>query len=91
MKGLQLTIEDKQLLIEALLFTSVTDICSEHTSLHRKQMFELAQKLNNPEIKLPNVYIYALDDILEEETKEIKVETVIKNFPNLTIQTSIID
>jgi hypothetical protein len=88
MKGLQFTVEEKQLLIESLLFTSVTDICSEHTAVQRKHMIELAQRLNTPELKLHNIYVYALEESVRDD---VETDSVIKNFPNLTVQTTITD
>jgi len=58
MKGIQLTTEEKQLLVEALLFSSITDICAEWTPKQNQLMIELAQKFNNPETKLSNIYLF---------------------------------
>lgn len=87
MKGLQFTIEEKQLLLESLLFTLSCDVCSDHTEEHRRRMFELAKKLNDPELRLHNVYVYE-SGVSEDE---IKVEKIIKAFPNLPVQTTITD
>ena len=45
MKGLQLNTEEKQLLVESLLFAASCDVCSDHTPVHRKRMIELAEKV----------------------------------------------
>ena len=47
MKGLQFNEEEKQLLVESLLFTASCDICSDHTNKHRAEMVKLAEKINN--------------------------------------------
>ena len=86
MKGLQFTLEEKQLLTEALLFTSITDICSDHTQVQRQRMIELAQRINNTEQKLHNIYIY--ESVTEDE---ITTESLVKAFPNLPLQTVITD
>jgi len=74
MKGIQLTLEEKQLLVEALLFSSITDICAEWTPKQNQLMVELAQKLNNPDIKLSNIYLFEggpFDNpVLAEKTKQ---------------------
>ena len=86
MKGIQFTKEEKQLLVEALLFTSCTDICSDHTDVHRVKMFELAEKLNLDLGKLYNIYIFT------ENTTEDKITSLaIKKFGNLPIQDIITD
>lgn len=80
MKGLQFTVEEKQLLVEALLFTSCTDVCSEHTQAHRVKMLELAERLNKDNGKLFNVYLF------KEDTKEKETEIVLSKFPNVPIE-----
>ena len=87
MKGLQLTLEEKQLLLESLLFTMSCDVCSDHTLGHRKKMFELAKKINDPDLKLFNIYIYE-SGISEDE---IESKKIIKEFSNLPVHTSIVD
>jgi len=80
MKGIQFTSEEKQLLIEALLFAGVTDICSEWTQKHSQMLIELAKKVNDPNIKLSNIYIfddYELDD-------KVLVKQITKDFPNIS-------
>lgn len=86
MKGLQFTTEEKQLIIEALLFTSCTDICSEHTDVHRKKMFELAEKLNTDVNKLYNIYLFA-SAVADDDMTEL----VTKKFNNLPIHDIITD
>lgn len=86
MKGIQLTLEEKQILTEALLFTAVTDVCSEHTVSQCQRMIELAQRINNTDQKLHNIYIY--EDSVEDE---LTTGNLIKAFPNLPRQTVITD
>lgn len=87
MKGVQFTIEEKQLLVEALLFTASCDVCSDHTNRHRAEMVNLAEKINNVDQKLYNVYVYSTD-LLDD--KKI-TETILKKFPNLPKHTVITD
>ena len=80
MKSIQLTTEEKQLIVEALLFSSITDICAEWTPKQDKLMIELAKKIDN-------VYLFeggVLDNPkLAEQTKEA--------FPNLPRNSIIVD
>ena len=87
MKGLQLSLEEKQLILEALLFTMHVDVCNEHTLGHRKKMLEIAKKINDPDIKLHNIYIYE-SGLCEDE---IAPKKIIEAFPNLPVQTVITD
>jgi len=88
MKGLQqLKIEDKQFLVEALLFTAHSDVCSDHTEVHRKRMFELAELINDNNIRLNNIYIFN-----DGSTQESVTPTgLTKKFPNLPVETIIQD
>lgn len=79
MKGIQLTLEEKQLLVESLLFTASCDVCSDHTIKHRIEMINLAEKINIPDQKLHNIYIYSTNVI---DDKNI-TETILKKFPNM--------
>jgi len=87
MKGIQLTIEEKQLLVEALLFSSITDICAEWTPKQNQIMVDLAKKLNNTDVKLNNIYLFEggpFDNpVLAENTK--------KAFTNLPCSSVITD
>ena len=78
MKGLQLSDEEKQLIIESLLFTSNVDVCSEHTEKQRAEMLNLVEKLNSPEIKLHNIYFHK-SAVYEEKS----AETLLQRFPNV--------
>jgi hypothetical protein len=86
MKGLQLNTEEKQLLVESLLFTACADVCSDHTLTHQKHILDLAEKINDKNIKLFNIYTFKSDiysDAISEE--------VFKRFPNIPQETEIID
>jgi len=87
MKGIQLTLEEKQLLVEALLFSSITDICAEWTPKQHQLMVELAKKFNSSDIKLNNIYLFEggpFDNpVLAEQTK--------KDFINLPRSSVIVD
>ncbi len=87
MKGFQFTAEEKQLIVESLLFSASCDVCSDHTNKHREQMVKLAEKINDTNQKLYNIYIYETD-LLDD--KKI-TEKIIKNFSNLPLQTVITD
>jgi hypothetical protein len=88
MKNLQFTVEEKQLIVEALLFMSVTDVCSEHTQVHRLKMIELAEKLNTNLGKLHNIYLFKT---LAEEPIEPETQLVLSKFKNLPQQDIIED
>ena len=83
MKGLQLNTEEKQLLVESLLFTASCDICSDHTPAHRKRMLELAERINDKNMKLYKIFIYETgisDDFTIEE-----INNKIPNIPRQTV------
>lgn len=81
MKGIQFTAEEKQLLVEALLFTASCDVSSEHSDVHRRRMIELAKRVNDVNQKLHNIYIY--ESGLNED---VTTEDLKKFFPNLPAQ-----
>lgn len=81
MKGIQFTLEEKQLIVEALLFTSSADICSDHTDTHRIKMVEIATKLNETLGKLYNIYMYK-NSIVEDATTDI----ILEKFNNVPLQ-----
>lgn len=81
MKGIQFTQEEKQLIVEALLFTSSADICSDHTDAHRIKMVEIATKLNEALGKLYNIYMYK-NSIVEDATTDI----ILEKFNNVPLQ-----
>ena len=60
MKSISLSLEESQLVIEALLFTVGTDVCSDHTDVHRAKMLALAESINSKFDKptLHNIYLY---------------------------------
>ena len=78
MKGLQLTSEEKQLLVEALLFTANTEVCSDHSDAHIERMLKLAERINDPTIKLYNIYFYG-EDLLGADAER----KVLAKFPNI--------
>lgn len=79
MKGVQFTAEEKQLLIESLLFTACADVCSDHTDVQRVKIIELAEKLNKDVGKLYNIYLYK-DPIAKEPSTSI-IEEKFTNIP----------
>jgi hypothetical protein len=85
MKNLQFTLEEKQLIVEALLFVSATDVCSEHTQVHRIKMLEIAEKLNENLGKLHNIYLFT------ESAAEPESQYVLSRFKNLPQQDIIED
>lgn len=79
MKNVQFTVEERKLLVECLLFASGPDVCAEWALSRTKDMIELAKKLNDPIVKLDEIYLFESDFLEDEET----VEELIKHFPNL--------
>ena len=88
MKGIQFTLEEKQLLVEALLFTACTDVCSDHTDAHRAKMLQLAEALNWEVGKLHNIYLYKNKDLLFEDPDI--ANKLLNNFKNIPV-TEIVD
>lgn len=86
MKGIQFSLEEKQLIVEALLFTSSADVCSDHTEAHRIKMIDIAAKLNDTLGKLYNIYVYK-NSIVEDNTTNMIVE----KFNNIPLQDIISD
>ena len=89
MKGLQLDTEEKQLLVESLLFTASCDVCSDHTPTHRKRMIELAEKINDKSTILYNIYVYETG--ITEISDEPLIEELLRKIPNIPKQTAIKD
>jgi hypothetical protein len=88
MKSIGFTLEESQLIIEALLFTASVDVCSDHTEVQRAKMVELAGVLNNKfdKPRLNNVYIFN-EDVPECET----TLKIINSFSNIPLQDIIKD
>lgn len=87
MKGIQFTSEEKQLLIEALLFASAADVCAEWTAQQTMSLRGLAKKLNDEGIRLSNIYLFGC------ESYDVSAEAaqVAKEFPNLPRVSEITD
>lgn len=85
MKSTQFTTEERKLLIEVLLFAASADICAEWTPAKSNLMIELAKKLNDPIIKLDDIYLFE-GGLFDNEKV---VEDISKEFPNLP-RTSVI-
>ena len=77
MKGTQLNSEEKQLIVEALLYTAGVDVCGEWNPKQFETMFAIAQKINDPDIKLNNIYLFGglVDPTITAE--------IVEKFPNL--------
>ena len=86
MKGIQFTTEEKQLLVEALLFSSVTDICAEWTDKQTQSMIEIAKRLNNEDSKLYNVYLFEGGVFDNPKTAE-RVKELFPNLPRNSVIT----
>lgn len=88
MKNNGFTLEEAQLLIEALLFTANTDICSDHTLAQRAKMLNFAQNLNEKFDKphLHNIFVFKDNTVFDETTN-----SVIEKFPNVPLQDIIKD
>lgn len=79
MKAIQFTAEEIQLLVEVLLFSSTVDVCAEWNPKHQQDMIQLAKKINDPSVKLENIYLFSTGVLEEPElTKQVT-----ENFPNL--------
>lgn len=85
MKSVSFSLEESQLIVEALLFTANTDVCSDHTSVHRTRMIDLAKniytKFNNPAIK--NIYVFK-DEVGDDDTTPLIIETF-SNIPQQSL------
>lgn len=88
MKSINFSLEESQLIIEALLFAACTDVCSDHTEAHRAKMLELASNLNTKFDKpgLHNIFLFK-DNPIEDKEFTFLVEA----FPNLPLQDIIAD
>jgi hypothetical protein len=84
MKGIQFTSEEKQLLIEALLFSSNTDVCAEWNPKIEQTMIELAKRLNEDKGPLNNIYMFESPSFESPERLKLLKE----QFPNLPINNS---
>lgn len=80
MKGVQLTSEEKQLLVEALLFSSHVDVNAEWSRKHESDMVALAKKLYDNDQKLSNIFIFEGHG---EHEDPAKVAQLRKDFPGL--------
>lgn len=86
MKSIQFTADEKKLLVECLLFSSMIDICAEWTPKQNQDMIDLAKKINDSNVRLDSIYIF---DKCKFDNPKIVAE-VVKEFPNLP-HTSIIE
>lgn len=83
MKGLQLSIEDKQLIIESLLFNACTDVCSEHTTAQQARMIKIAELLNkdNSDVPLKNIYVFSDSEVPFDDKS---TPLILEKFKNLS-------
>jgi len=79
MRNIEFTVREKKLLTECLLFASGPDICAVWPPERTKEMLELAKKLNDPIVKLDEIYLFETTFFEDEDT----VEEITKHFPNL--------
>jgi hypothetical protein len=88
MKSISFSLEESQLIIEALLFTAGTGVCSEHTDVHRAKMFVLAENINNKFDKpaLHNIYMYK-DDFADD----VNTSLILEKFSNMPVSDIITD
>lgn len=82
MKSPQFSLEEQQLIVEALLFSVGVDVCAEWTPKQNQIMLEVAKRINNKDYKLESVYLYEGDQGLTFEEPEI-AKKIIRDFPNL--------
>jgi hypothetical protein len=76
--------EDIASILEALLFSSSTDVCATWYKEESLKSFEVAKKIRLmfPEIILENVYMYN-DEILNNEYHDAHSEDILKFFPEI--------
>lgn len=87
MKSTNFSLEEQQLIVEALLFAAGTDVCAEWTSKQDQMMLDIAKKLNNEDIKLNSIYLFE-GGVFDEPAV---AERLIKDFPNLPRNSIITD
>jgi hypothetical protein len=88
MKSISLSLEESQLVIEALLFTVGADVCSDHTDVHRAKMLTLAESINNKFDKpaLHNIYLYKDSFVADPNTS-----LILEKFTNVPLNDIISD
>jgi|688.fasta_scaffold2221291_1 hypothetical protein len=88
MKSINFNLEEVQLIIESLLFTAGTDVCSEHTDAQRIKMVNLAESLNVKFDKpnLHNIYLYKDTPIVPDKITVLLCEKF-SNLPQSDIIT----
>ena len=78
---MKLTKKEKKLITECLLFAAGGgDLCAEWPDKRTKEMIELAKKINDPKVKLKEIYLFDLGGIFDDPKIAKKI---IKHFPNL--------
>lgn len=85
MKSSQFSLEEQQLIVEALLFAAGTDVCAEWSPKQDQMMLDIAKKLNNESIKLSSIYLFEGGPFDQPDV----AERLVKEFPNLP-RTSVI-
>ena len=78
---MKLTKKEKKLITECLLFAAGGgDMCAEWPEKRTNDMIELARKMNDPDVKLDEIYLFDIGGIYDDPKLAKKI---IKHFPNL--------
>ena len=77
---MKLTKKEKKLITECLLFSAGSDICADWPENRTNDMIKLAKKMNDPDVKLNEIYLFELGEIYDDPKLAKKI---IKHFPNL--------
>lgn len=78
---MKLNKKEKKLIAECLLFSAGVDICAKWPDKRTNEMIELAKKINDPKVKLDEIYLFEPNNGLYDDPKIAK--KIIKLFPNL--------
>ena len=78
---MQLTKKEKKLITECLLFATGSDLCAVWPEKRTNEMIDLAKRMNDPKVKLDEIYLLQGDECLYDDVKLVK--KIVKNFPNL--------
>ena len=78
---MKLTKKEKKLITECLLFSvGACDIIADWPRKRTEEMIELARKMNDPDVKLNEIYLFDIGGIYDDPKLAKKI---IKHFPNL--------
>lgn len=81
----QITDDEYNLIVEALLFGSCLEITDNWSEHNRASMFDIALKLKQKTTSLNNLQIHRLLNEQPIISEGLSVDSVIKEFPNISI------